>query len=527
MKKFIIALLCLITAFGTLSCSDCRAEEKPAEENSGMQLLNGFEDFERDVQLLHLLNRFGTADMNRDEKYIRSGKGSLKLRPLGYAFNNASPTIVVRTYSTRFDFGYTDFTSVDKVCVSAYNAEETPVNMGISFVFDNGSMTSKRLEVVGQSVAEWYSLKPGWNDIVMSVNSDYLSLQRSAKLDRIYGVAFKFDAQSSFDINDAPTIYLDDLYLHYAENKHAKSLSLKTNAEKGVYEVADFENTDQKYFFTPTGPIIEVPEISIVSAAGEGLIAKSGIMVMKVAKKAGLGDGGYPYVYFSSEAMQKAMENAGEDIKLHPEAYSFKFDVYNASAVDQNISVDFSVKTQSGLRWCATNSAVVAKAGAWSVYEYNFARMNTAYINYLKRETERLIVSTVLAERENGKEVALTDTERADMLRTLNLDDEGVLAGLRTENPRQTEFTQTEKDDYILKNYLFGLTYEEARAFMLDKDVMLTADFKTLYDCKSYTVTQNPNDFRMLFSKYLASESQADRVLYFDNFRIEKTGDSV
>lgn len=527
MKKLFATFLSVITAFASLSFAGCKKETETEIPENGMQLLNGFEDFERDVQLLHLLNRFGTADINRDKKYIRSGNGSLALRPLGYGFSNAAPEIIVKTYSTRFDFGYTDFTNVDKLCISAYNAEDKNVNMGISFVFDNGSMTAKRLEVVGQSIAEWYSLKPGWNDLVMSIDTDYLSLQRGANIDKVYGIGFKFDSSLSFDINDAPEIYLDDLYLHYNENRTSKELHLSKDEAKGVYEVADFEYVDQKYFFSPTAPMIEVPEISIVNAADEGLIAKSGMMLMKVNKKAGLGDGGYPYIYYAEKAFIKAIENVGKDLKTHPENYSFKFDVYNASDIAETVSVDYSVKTATGLRWCATNSSVKIPSCAWGTYECNFGNINRSYLSYLKREAQRNILTMIVAEREKGKAVSITAEEREKMLAFLDLTEEDVLKALKTEKPKQTEFTQTEKDDYILKNYLFELSFEDARELLLSKDVMLSSEFKTLYDCKQYSIMNNPNNMRMLFSKYLVSETKNDRVLYFDNFRIEKTGETV
>ncbi len=526
MKKIIstvIGALMLVFSLCFVGCG--KTDEKTAETDT--VLLNGFEDFDRDVQLIHLLNRFGTVDMNKDAKYVKSGAGSLVIRPLGYGLNNISPAILIRTYSTRFNFGFTDFNSVDAVSVSVYNAEEKTVKMGVNLAIDNGTMATFRLEAVGQTTPEWFDLKPGWNDVVMSLNAEYLKLQKDVSLDKIYGIVFKFESSNSFDIEDAPTLYLDDLYIHYGDTA-AQPFVIKADAEKGYYELADFENPAQNCFFSVSAPVLEAPEIQIVCGAAEGVVPKSGAMLLKVAMKPSVGQGGYPYLYFADDVFKKVVKNAGRDLTEHPENYAVKFSVYNAADVAQTVAVDFSVATGESLRWAATNSTIIVPSGTWAEYEYTVANIDAAYQSSLKRATVRSIQATLTAEREAGKNVTLSEEEKTRFIAALGWTEDDLNEGLAAEYPKQGGvFTEEQTSDYIFKYYLYGLDFSAARALLLEKEVMLTSDLETMYNDRNYCVTENPKGMRFLLPKYSTTDSKNDRVLYFDDIRIEKIAEAA
>lgn len=524
MKRIISTLLSVLLVFVSLNFVACGKDSNSDKTNGNadMVLLNGFEDFERDVQLIHLLNRFGSVDMNRDAKYIKSGSGSLILRPLGYGFNNINPAIMIKTYSTRFNFGYTDFTEVDAISLAVYNAEDKTLKMGIGLAMDNGTVSSYRLEAMGQTTPEWFELKPGWNDVVMGFDSTYLKLQRDISVDKIYGIVFRFESANSFNSEDAPTLYFDDLYIHYGKTQ-SESITLKSDAANGYYEVADFENPGQGCFFSATAPVLEFPELSIVSGPEEGIAPKSGIMVLKLVKKPSFGQGGYPYLYMADEIFQQAVKSVGQDLIDNPYDYAFKFDVYSASDVTETIAVDFSAKTETGQRWAATNSTVKVAPGTWSEYSITFGAIDDANQSSLKRSTIKSIQNTLNSEREAGKNVNLTEEEKAQMMQSLGWTDEDLQKGLSADYPKQGGvFTAEQTSDYIFKYYLYDLSYDEARELLLKKEVMLTSDFETMYKDKETSVVKNPYGMRMLLDKYNATETKADRVLYFDNFRIEK-----
>ncbi len=534
MKRIISILLCalmLCTAFmtGCKDNSDSDSEQSAVHPDTNMALLNGFEDFERDVQLLHLLNRFGSADMNKDKDYIRSGNGSLKIRPLGHGFSTAVPTLVAKTYSTRFEFGYTDFSKVDKVIVSVYNAEEFVVRMGMSLVLNNGTMNANRLENMPSTTTSWYYLNSGWNEVALSIDDEYLECQDGdVNIDSIYGIAFKFDSQLSFDVEDAPTLYLDDLYLHYNQDKAIGDILLNNDQTNGYYEVAALENANQFLFFTANAPFSEMPDIEIVSANDVGLIVSKGNMLLKFSQKASIGENGYSYLYFSSKIFKQAV-NSIADIKINPDKYVFKFDVYNATENVERIAVDFAIELEGGGRtWCATNSYTDYSdsikgipAGGWMTYEYNFKSMNDAYAASHERQTLRQIVTLLESERENGKAVTLSSDEQTQMLTALNMTMQDVTDGLANDD-KITSPTADQISDYIFKRWLYNVEFSVAKAKLLEKKVMLTNDMETQFNRKGLSVVEKPYQMRMLFSKYYRDDCKDDKIFYFDNFRIEK-----
>ena len=86
MKKHAISffLATLLGVFGCFGFVSCEKEEEPVGDTLvGKVCLNDFETYKPDFQLIRVLNGFGSIDVNKDPKFVKSGEGSAKVRPLG------------------------------------------------------------------------------------------------------------------------------------------------------------------------------------------------------------------------------------------------------------------------------------------------------------------------------------------------------------------------------------------------------------------------------------------------------------
>lgn len=381
MKKFMTVLLAVAVLFSALGCSG-----KSADKRGAATLLNGFEDFERDVQIIKLLNGFGQVNVNTDSRYVKSGKSSLKLRPNGWEFSTIPPYIVVPTYSTRYNYGYGDFTKTDKISVSVYNAESEPLEIGVGLTLQN-IYTEQWYDSVQRLNAEYYTLAPGWNDLVYAIEPDYFSKHPSFDIKQIYGVYFEFGHIGARSIDDTPTVYLDDLYLHSADNRAASGIkALQSDRENGVWEISYFDDVMQNYFYyVSLRPFFCAPTVKVVPAAKYGINAKKGLYVLEATKRAGTGEYGWPYIWISEDIMKGVLADIGDDIKLNPENYVFKYDMYNASAYDGGWSMEFYTDDEVESK---TYTTVSAKSGAWATYSCSFKTINNGLLSKGKKYTE-------------------------------------------------------------------------------------------------------------------------------------------
>ena len=116
MKKILIALLCLITCFSVIfavGCNDNR--DKGSGGNDKVILLADFETWETGFQLMRTVKYFGALDINTDKNFVKSGKQSMQLHPLGSYTSGSTPTIFYPTSSELFGFNYRDFRDVEKI----------------------------------------------------------------------------------------------------------------------------------------------------------------------------------------------------------------------------------------------------------------------------------------------------------------------------------------------------------------------------------------------------------------------------
>lgn len=377
MKKQIFATaLSSLLFFSAISLSACnRAEsgETQNDPNPELVLLNGFENFERDFQLLKLVNKFGQVNVNKEEEYVRSGNTSAQLRPLGFGTSTAEPYLVLPTYSTRFEFGYGDFTNVQKISFSVYNAETEPLEMGVGLTTGAMASLTNRLPVATKTSTEYFTLQSGWNEVEWIFDPALMSMQNGFDMTAVQGVYLSFKGLRSFELDVAPTLYLDDVYIHYGEPKSTTlDLQLKSDVEKGVWEILDFERFSQTYAYWLNAPTTHFPTAKIMSAQSAGIIAQTN-NVLETTVRASFGQPGYSYLYFSGEPFKQALAAIGEDIINNPQSYAIKMDVFNASAVTDSLQIGFGV----GNSWAVTQSVSDIAPGCWGSLNVNCADIKT------------------------------------------------------------------------------------------------------------------------------------------------------
>lgn len=392
MKRSITFLLSVILAMSALSLMACSDDGKavPGGDNEKVVMLNSFEDFNKDVQGIRLFNGFGTVNHNKDEKYVKSGGASIQLRPVGEEFTTSLPYIVVPTFSIKYDYGYGDFSQVDKVTVQVYNAEDTEISMGLGLA--GITRTHQFVEQAIRSNAEYYTLQPGWNLVEYCVEPAYLSLQnigQAFSVKDVYGIFFEFERQGDGrSLKNANEIYLDDVRLHYGEEEKplTKDFGLACDTEKGVWELADFENSLQNMFlyipYTNPSTVLGLPTLRTVNAAKYNTVAKSGVNVLELTKRAGVTTAGAAYVMFSEKVMQQAFANVGDDIKANPQKYALKFEIYNTSSQKDSLSIEYvsdsAYDTDSNFLKTYLSSSTRLEPKTWTSYSINISDIDAS-----------------------------------------------------------------------------------------------------------------------------------------------------
>lgn len=387
MKKLNIFLMSLIMLVSSVAFTGCVVEEPEGETPTYETafLMNGFEDFSSQIQSIKLFNGFGQVHVNTDLKYVKSGKQSIQLRPNGRTYYTARPMLSVPTYNLTHDYGYADFTDVKKVLVSAYNAEDHVVKMGVCLgkagpacFFD---------DTQGRTPCEYFDLQPGWNEIEYSIVPAYMSYGplEDFSIKSVHSICFEFEYLGSKNIEDADTIYLDDIYLiKHAEDateeeKFGQILPLKSDAEKGVWEIADFEDPLQAYFFSFTGGFSIMPTVEVVSSVDCGIVPTSGTNMLQFIQRSGQGEqGGAAITRICGEAIRMALANIGDDIKQHPENYEFKMDVFNSSNSKASIALfSFNAYSAEQNKYFGSSKYLPREyeSGVWTTFSVNLGEI--------------------------------------------------------------------------------------------------------------------------------------------------------
>lgn len=395
-KAILMATLLSLSLLGTAACmkggdktsTDDTAITYPIIMPDGKTLMNGFEYFDRDIQIIRLFNEFGRLDENEDKKFVRSGEKSLKITPLGARMTTANPFFLLPTYSIRFDeVAFGDFSKVDTISFWFYNNEETDVNVGIGFGTGTLKMADRR-DVINKTNVEYFTLQNGWNYVEYNVEPAHLALQ-GLNIKEVYGIVVEFDYVQSHKLADSPEVYMDDVCLSYLEEEKNATFTMDvkkgtTTEGKEYWSISDFENPLETYYYyyqySYPAPAAGHPVIKPVYAGDYDVIAASGTQALLIQKKHGGGVYGWPTIRIHEKVMQAVFAAIGDDIKEHPENYAFKFDLYNAATVNNGFSLEFD--------GAATWSTISVAPGQWGTFEKTFASINGAATNATKVYTD-------------------------------------------------------------------------------------------------------------------------------------------
>ena len=383
-QSLILGTIMACTALVTVGCDEQSSSPTPnfgstetvqtvniGDTLDGRILMNSFEVFDRDVQLIRLLGNFGRVSQNTDMKYVRTGTKSLQITPVlpegGASFN---PYIWIPTNSLRYqeELKFNDFTKVDYVSLWFYNAEEENVSVGICA--SSGTWEINRYDYSPRTYPEMFTLTPGWNHIQYDVLPEYIGMQNMDVTETMcILVEFDFEqVQAKGKLN----VYLDDITLAYLDKANTNEVEIKT--PKGVaangneyWELTDFEDSRQGYYwmyhyFYPA-PVGAYPMVKTCFAGDYGIRAKSGTQVMLIRKSYGDTSYGWPTLRLSKDVFCTALETIGQDIIDNPQNYAVKFDMYNASERAERISVEYE-----GMN---TYGTVLVESKRWVEYSFN------------------------------------------------------------------------------------------------------------------------------------------------------------
>lgn len=365
MNKHIKNLL-LLTIIAALLFNVAMGCKDPKNDNTddSQIVLADFEQWAPDFQLMKVMEGFGKVSRNTDKKYVASGKASAKLQPLGYYTSNSSPYIYMPVISNLFDFDYRDFTQIEYITCSIYNAQETEVNVYIGLIFSYDGKTKQP--------PSKYVLKPGANSIRHKVDAPLINL--SYDITQCYGIYFGFDNARSRELKDAPVLYLDDVVL-----VKAKEPVVFMPAPLDENEICDFEKVYQENIITAMSNNSDLlPEFSVVNTLEYGIQASSGLRALRVVTKPSQVKGTtYPRIIIPAKIMNSI------DYSKYSATSRIAFDVYNNSSTSKIFYPEFY--TLEGGWGSAGARNMTAAPKQWTTFSITLEELNTFKgINYTR-----------------------------------------------------------------------------------------------------------------------------------------------
>ena len=355
MKKIIALFLAIISMFSALSLVACAKE--PETKNTNNILFNGFENFEKDFLVMRVVNwDFGSASIEYDKKFVKFGNASAKFNPVSGLFGTGRPIIYIPTYSARYGYDYTDFTKTEKLSAWFYNDQDEVKYVGLGLQIGE-IINHDTLSCAGRTPAMRFALAPRqWTYVEYGLNPYYLNCNSGLDLSNVLGVYVQFDYVDPYrDVS--PDIYMDDFRFHFSDTPVVgEDFVLKTDAQNGVWEIADFED-ERQFQFMSLGSNdkseFQRASVEVVSASSVGTTAKSGTNVLKMTRRSCASSSQSQSVILSANVIAKALANVGKDALDNPQNYKIVIDYYNYSPVRQRAGFTFTanVATKSAPTW--------------------------------------------------------------------------------------------------------------------------------------------------------------------------------
>lgn len=384
MKAIKSILIAILSAVCVLPAAACAQDPAPAPDPAKEDVfLAGFENWEDGFQLARIFDGFGRVSFNTDSQYVKTGSGSCRLDPIGYAGTNTIPFMYFPTVSQLFGFDYSDFTYADYVSVEVYNAcgEEKTIRAGLV-----ANVTS--ISAVDRVNDTELILQPGWNTCYINIDPGIVAI--GGDITDIQGIYFMFENTGEEDVTEStPKYYLDDIRIIKKDEPSDADITFSLDP----YEICNFEKAYQKYTISTEADV----DLSVVNAAEYGIAAASGNKVLRALFHGT--DSGYWKNIKIAEKLVQSTAIAGMTPEQAENAY-LCFDVYNNYAETPSIRICLDYTT-SGNPSSFLSTGVDAIYGEWVAYEYCLADVLAVNGDYLENPGALLIFfKDIAGERE-------------------------------------------------------------------------------------------------------------------------------
>lgn len=318
MKKILATVLacsCLISLFGCSPAEDNNTGRTQGEE----VLFADFESWEPNFQLCRISTHFGKVSINSQEEYVHEGKHSARIDPVGNGW------MYFDTYSSTFEYDYTDFTHVDCVRMEMYNPQETEAKVSVGLVSEPYA-----LDQFTRAGGKEFTLKHGWNTLDYYIDPMLVSV--IADLSDIRGIYMIFDPLFAYEITDTtPRYYLDNIRLRYKEEAHV----VESTFEFAENEIMGFEKFYESNFYLNDFGI----DMKMVNPTAYGVSSVSGSKALRMVFPATAS--GSWRIYFEMVGAYIRKSPLGSlTLERFDNAY-FCWDVYNASPYEYNVVACF------------------------------------------------------------------------------------------------------------------------------------------------------------------------------------------
>ncbi len=279
MKKLTSVFLAITTSLSLFSTFGCSGEEEAlkTEANPKQIVLADFESWAPSFQMMTVYDHFGRVTQNKDTNFVKSGKASAKLQPLGARYTESKPKVFLPFSSEKLGYDYGDITGFKEVSAQFYNdtLEPITIQMGLSSTYSYSSTAT----LAGDTVV----LQPkAWTRASYVIDCAFLNILTD--VENVAGVFFEFPDTGAETVAEAPTIYLDDVIISKADQKaDAESDFDLTTDGKSYIEIMDFEKPYQKYALTHTANDSS-GSVNVVKASTYGIEASSGEYMLSVLR---------------------------------------------------------------------------------------------------------------------------------------------------------------------------------------------------------------------------------------------------
>ena len=399
-NKYISFAMSALLATSFVACSKNDKNNTSNAENSTAKIENGyrvelatFEKSTKDYSLIKLLEDFGKITRNQNAEYAKGGNGSVKLQPIGSMYLGVNPSFYYPFTSEFYDLNYEDFTNVDYISFWMYNDNEEDKALRVGLV-----STVKGVNNVTKMPSQTFYLKPkSWNLVKYYIDFNTMNITQEITelmITSVKGVYFEFNRSASEKMEDAPVYYLDDINLYYKDTANTVSdasqlITFDADEESGVYELCDFEKVYQKYIFAPNSTkSLCLPQISVVNAESEGIVATSGTSVMKAILPAGdTVNGSYPRLDLSRNVIRKFYDQFVYDYDTKKpiipiedwDKYRIAYDVYYVGEERETfdlVNQFYSLYNGQFSWYTRAVTTTRMKANEWTTYSWSLAELS-------------------------------------------------------------------------------------------------------------------------------------------------------